>query len=193
MRQHDKNARIHGQAARAKGAICGHRAHCLHRRRSESERPMTLKDRLSENLKQAMKSRDARRVSTLRLALAAIQDREIRSDAPAAGLSDDDIVAVLVKMVKQREESASTYDSAARPELAAAEREEITIIREFMPRQMAEEEIRTAVREAIISTGAAGPKDMGKVMGALKQRHAGTIDMAKAGAVAKELLATPKS
>lgn len=153
---------------------------------------MTLKDRLSENVKQAMKARDARRVSTLRLVMAAIKDREIRADAPAAGLSDDDIVAVLVKMVKQREESAQTYDSANRPELAAAEREEITIIREFMPRQMSDEEIRSAVRDAITSTGAAGAKDMGKVMGALKQRHAGTIDMARAGGIAKELLATPK-
>jgi uncharacterized protein len=154
---------------------------------------MTLKDRLNADLKRAMKARDTRRVSTLRLAMAAIKDREIRPDAPAAGLSDDDIVAVLVKMVKQREESAQIYDSAGRPELAAAEREEIAIVREFMPHQMSDEEIHAAVHDAITSTGAAGPKDMGKVMAALKQRHAGTIDMARAGAVAKELLATPKS
>lgn len=154
---------------------------------------MTLKDRLNEDLKRAMKARDARRVATLRLVMAAIKDREIRPDAPAGGLSDDDIVAVLVKMVKQREESAQIYDSAGRPELAGAERDEITVVREFMPRQMPDEEIRSAVREAITSTGAAGPRDMGKVMGALKQRHAGTIDMARAGALAKELLATPKS
>ncbi len=154
---------------------------------------MTLKDRLNEDVKQAMKARNPRRVSTLRLVMAAIKDREIRPDAPAAGLSDDDVVAVLVKMVKQREESAQTYDSAGRPELATAERDEIAIIREFMPRQMSDEEIRSAVRDAITATGAAGPKDMGKVMGALKQRHAGTIDMAKAGSVAKELLATPNS
>jgi uncharacterized protein YqeY len=154
---------------------------------------MTLKDRLNEDVKQAMKARNARRVSTLRLVMAAIKDREIRPDAPAAGLSDDDVVAVLVKMVKQREESAATYDSAGRPELAAAEREEIAIIREFMPRQMSDAEMRTAVRDAIAATGAGGPRDMGKVMGALKQRHAGTIDMARAGALAKELLATPNS
>lgn len=154
---------------------------------------MTLKDRLSEDLKLAMKARNARRVSTLRLVMAAIKDREIRPDAPAAGLSDDDIVAVMVKMVKQRDESALVYDSAGRPELAMAEREEITIIREFMPQQMSDEETRSAVRDAITSTGAAGAKDMGKVMGALKQRHAGTIDMARAGALVKELLATPKS
>lgn len=154
---------------------------------------MTLKDRLNEDLKRAMKARDARRVATLRLVMAGIKDREIRPDAPAGGLSDDDVVAVLVKMVKQREESATTYDSAGRPELATAEREEIAIIREFMPQQMSDEEIRAAVRDAIASTGAAGPKDMGKVMGALKQRHAGSIDMARAGSVAKELLATSKS
>ena len=154
---------------------------------------MTLKDRLNEDVKQAMKARNARRVSTLRLVMAAIKDREIRPDAPAGGLSDDDVVAVLVKMAKQREESATAYDSGGRPELAAAEREEIAIIREFMPRQMSDEEIRSAVRDAISSTGAAGPRDLGKVMGALKQRHAGTIDMAKAGSLAKELLATPNS
>jgi len=154
---------------------------------------MTLKDRLNEDLKLAMKARNARRVSTLRLVMAGIKDREIRADAPAAGLSDDDIVAIMVKMVKQREESALVYDSAGRPELASAEREEIAIIREFMPRQMSDEEIRSAVRDAVAATGAAGPKDMGKVMAALKQGHAGTIDMARAGAVAKELLATPKS
>jgi hypothetical protein len=154
---------------------------------------MTLKDRLNEDVKQAMKARNARRVSTLRMVMAAIKDREIRPDAPATGLSDDDVLAVLVKMVKQREESAQAYDSATRPELAAGEREEIAIIREFMPRQMSDDEVRSAVREAIASTGAAGPRDMGKVMGALKQRHAGTIDMARAGALAKELLATPNS
>lgn len=154
---------------------------------------MTLKDRLNEDVKQAMKARNARRVSTLRLVMAAIKDREIRPDAPATGLSDDDVLAVLVKMVKQREESAQAYDSANRPELAAGERDEIAIIREFMPRQMSDDEVRSAVREVIASTGAAGPKDMGKVMGTLKQRHAGTIDMARAGALAKELLATPNS
>ena len=152
---------------------------------------MALRDRLNESLKQAMKARDARRVSTLRLVFAAIQDREIRSTA-GPETTDEDVVALLAKMIKQREESASIYDSAGRPELAAAEREEIAIIRAFMPRQLSDEEIRSAVREVIAETGAAGPKDMGKVMAGLKQRHAGTIDMGKAGGIAKELLATAR-
>jgi uncharacterized protein YqeY len=151
---------------------------------------MALKDRLNEDLKRAMKAREARRVSTLRMVFAGIKDREIRSDKPDASFSDEELVALLAKMIKQREESASIYQSAGRPELAAGEREEIAIIREFMPRQLSDEELRDAVRQAIAETGAAGPKDMGKVMAALKQRHTGAIDFAKAGALAKELLAT---
>jgi hypothetical protein len=147
---------------------------------------------MSEALKAAMKARDARRVSTLRLVFAAIKDREIRGGG-GPDISDEDLLALLGKMIKQREDSATAFEGGGRPELAAAEREEIGIIREFMPRQLSEEEIRSAVREAIAATGAAGPKDMGKVMGALKQRHAGIIDMGKAGAMAKELLATPKA
>ena len=185
---------LRGQAPKAKhGQFAAARAIAYIQKRNQSELAMTLKDRVNEDLKLAMKARNARRVSTLRLVMSGIKDREIRPDAPAAGLSDEDIVAVMVKMVKQREESALIYDSAGRPELAGAERDEIAIIREFMPQQMSDEEIRSAVSDAIASAGAAAPKDMGKVMAALKQRHAGTIDMARAGALAKELLATPKS
>jgi uncharacterized protein len=154
---------------------------------------MALRDSLNEALKQAMKARDPRRVATLRLAFAAIKDREIRSNPPETGISDADLLALLAKMIKQREESASAFDSGGRPELAAAEREEIAIIREFMPRQLSDDETRTAVREAISETGATGPKDMGKVMAALKQRYTGTMDFAKAGPLAKELLANPSS
>jgi uncharacterized protein len=154
---------------------------------------MGLRDSLSENLKRAMKARDTRRVSTLRLVFAGIQDREIRSEKPEPALSDEQIVALLSKMIKQREESASTYQSAGRPELAAAEREEIAIIREFMPRQLSEAEILEAVRQVIAETGATGPKDMGKVMAGLKQRHTGSMDFARAGALVKELLATAKA
>src|SRR5947209_19725299 len=149
---------------------------------------MALRDRLNESLKQAMKARDARRVSTLRLVFAAIQDREIRSTA-GPETTDEDVVALLAKMIKQREESASIYESSGRPELAAAEREEIAIIREFMPRQMSDDEVRAAVREIIAETAASSPKDMGKVMGALKQKHAGSMDFGKASVIAKELLA----
>ena len=153
---------------------------------------MALRDQMNEALKQAMKARDARRVSTLRMVFAGIKDREIRSDA-GPDIADADLVTLVAKMIKQREESASSFDAGGRPELAAAEREEIGILREYMPRQMSDEEIRSAVRSAIAETGAAGPKDMGKVMAALKQRHAGSMDFAKASGVAKELLATASS
>ncbi len=153
---------------------------------------MALRDQLSEALKQAMKSRDARRVSTLRLVFAAIKDREIRAAAGEPAMSDEELVTLLARLIKQREESASAYDSGGRPELAGAEREEIAVIREFMPRQLSEDEMRIAVREAISQTGATGLKDMGKVMAALKQRYSGSMDFAKAGPLAKELLATPK-
>ena len=153
---------------------------------------MALRERLNDGLKTAMKARDARRVSTLRLVFAAIKDREIRSAAGGPEISDEDLLALLSKMIKQREDSVTAFEGGGRPELAAAEREEIAIIREFMPRQLSDDEIHSAVRDAIAATGAATPKDMGKVMGALKKRHAGTIDMGKAGGIAKELLATPK-
>ena len=153
---------------------------------------MALRDRLNENLKQAMKARDARRVSTLRLVFAAIKDREIRMEQPEPAISDEDLLPLLARMIKQREESASTFESAGRPELAAAEREEIAIIREFLPRQLSDQETRDAVRQVIADTDAAGPKDMGRVMAALKQRHTGSMDFAKASAVVKELLATPR-
>jgi len=156
---------------------------------------MGLRDRLSDSLKQAMKAREAKRVSTLRLVFAAIKDRDLAtpSEGPETGISDDEILPLLAKMVKQREESATTYDSAGRPELAAGEREEIAIIREFMPRQLSPEETRAAAQQAIAEAGAASLKDMGRVMAALRERHAGSIDFARAGAVVKELLATPKS
>jgi uncharacterized protein len=159
----------------------------------ESTTPMALRDNLNDALKQAMKARDSRRVSTLRLVFAALKDREIRSDPAETEISDADLLALLAKMIKQREESASAFESGGRPELAAAEREEIAIIREFMPRQLSEDETRAAVRQAINDTGAAGLKDMGKVMAALKQRYTGTMDFAKAGPLAKELLANPSS
>ena len=154
---------------------------------------MALRDRLNESLKQAMKARDSRRVSTLRLVFAALKDREIRSDPGETAISDEDLLALLAKMIKQREESATAFQSGGRPELAAAEREEIAIIRECMPRQLSEEETGAAVRQAIAETGATGPKDMGKVMAALKQRYTGTMDFGKAGPLAKDLLANPSS
>ena len=156
---------------------------------------MALRDRFNETMKDAMRAKAAKRLSTVRLILAAVKDRDIasRTEASREGISDDEILALLAKMIKQREESAATYEAGGRPELAAGEREEIAIIREFMPRQLSPEETRAAVAEAIAATGATSLKEMGKVMAALKERHAGSMDFAKVGAQVKELLATPKT
>jgi hypothetical protein len=153
--------------------------------------PMALRERFTEAMKAAMKARETKRVGTVRLMMAEVQKHGIatRNENP----TDEEILGLLGKMIKQREESAAIYDSGGRPELAAGEREEITIIREFMPRQLSPEEMRTAVQEAIAATAASSLKDMGKVMAALKQRHTGSMDFAKAGAAVKELLATPKA
>jgi uncharacterized protein YqeY len=155
---------------------------------------MGLRERFNDSLKEAMKAKDAKRVSTLRLVLAAVKERDIagRTETSREGVSDDEILQLLGKMIKQREESAATYEQGGRPELAAGEREEIGIIREYMPRQLSPEETRSAVAAAIAETGAASIKDMGKVMAALKARHTGQMDFGKAGAVVKDLLSTPK-
>ena len=148
---------------------------------------MGLRDRFTDAMKEAMKAKQAKRLGTIRLILAGVQERSIAARVDA--LSDEEILALLAKMIKQREESAATYQSAGRPELAAGEREEIAVIREFMPRQLSPEETREAVAQAVAATGAASLKDMGKVMAALKERHAGSMDFGKAGAAVKELLA----
>jgi uncharacterized protein YqeY len=151
---------------------------------------MALRERLTEQMKLAMKAKNAPRLSAIRLMLAGIQQQDI---ATRSDISDDDVLTVLARMIKQREESATTYDSGGRPELAQAERDEIVVIREFMPKQMSEGESREAVKEAIAAVGAASMKDMGKVMAALKERYAGQMDFAKASAAVKDLLSPPKS
>jgi uncharacterized protein YqeY len=152
---------------------------------------MALRERFTEALKEAMKARAQRRVSTLRLVLAALKDRDIanRSEESREGIGDDEILSLLAKMIKQREESAETYEKGGRPELAAAEREEIVIIREFMPQQLGEEETKAVIAGVMAETGAGSMKDMGKVMAALKERYAGRMDFAKAGGAVKALLA----
>ena len=144
---------------------------------------MGLRDRLSGAMKDAMKAKEAKRLSTVRLMLADIQKQGIA--VKNENLSDDEILGVLTKMIKQREDSVATYEQGGRPELAAGEREEIAIIREFMPKQLSPEETRAAVQETIAAVGAASIKDMGKVMGALKAGYAGQMDFAKAGARAQ--------
>jgi uncharacterized protein len=152
---------------------------------------MPLRETFNESLKEAMKARDQKRVSTLRMILAALKDRDIasRTGENRAGVADEEICTLLAKMIRQREESVAAFESGGRPELAAGEREEIAIIREFLPRQMDEEEIRVAVATVIAEHGASSIKDMGRVMAALKERHAGRMDFAKAGGLVKTLLA----
>ncbi len=152
-----------------------------------------MREHFANALKEALKAKDTRRVSTVRLIQAAIKDRDIANRGHGKDpVGDDEILQILAKMIKQREESAATYEQGGRPELAAGEREEIAIIREYMPRQLSSEETRAAVAAAITETGAASIKDMGKVMAALKARHTGQMDFGKAGAVVKELLSSPK-
>ncbi len=152
---------------------------------------MTLRQRFNDALKQAMKARQQRRVSTIRMILAALQERDIasRSEENRAGVGDADILSLLAKLVRQREESASLYERGGRPELSAAEREEINIIGEFLPRQMSDEEAQATARVVVVELGATSIKDMGRVMAALKERYAGQMDFAKAGAAVRELLA----
>jgi len=151
---------------------------------------MSLRGNIDEALKSAQKAREAERVSTLRLMRAAIQSDDIaRRGEGREEAGDADILQILARMVKQREESAVAFDAGKRPELAAKERAEITLIREFMPRQMDEAEMRAAAEAAIRETGAESIRDMGKVIGKLKERHAGQMDFSKASGMVKSLLA----
>jgi len=151
---------------------------------------MGLREKFTEEMKTAMKAADKKRLGTLRLILAALKDRDIanRTEESRELLGDDEILTLLAKMIKQREESAETYDKGNRPELAANEREEIVIIREFMPKQMEEAEAKAAAQKVIAEVGASSMKDMGKVMAALKERYAGQMDFAKASGLVKGLL-----
>ena len=151
---------------------------------------MSMRTRLSESLKESMKSKKAARVSTLRLINAAIKDRDIaaRNEDNTEGVSDQEILAVLGKMVKQRQESARTYDEAGRIDLAEREREEIEVIEEFLPKQLSGDEINKAIAKAIEDTGASSIRDMGKVMGDLKGRYTGQMYFGKVGPMVKSAL-----
>ena len=149
-----------------------------------------MREQVSRALSEAMKARDAGRTAALRMMSAAIKDRDILARGEGQDkASDTELVAVLAKMIRQREESAKAFEDGKRPELAATERAEIDVIRSFMPEQMGEEEIRAAATAAISETGAANARDMGKVMALLKSRHAGEMDFGKASAAVKTLLA----
>ncbi|MEM6711304.1 MAG: GatB/YqeY domain-containing protein [Pseudomonadota bacterium] len=148
-----------------------------------------MRNQLNDSLKTAVREQNKRKSSTLRLINAAIKDRDIALRAKSEDrLSDEGILELLAKMVKQREESQRLYEEAGRLDLADQESEEIDIIREFMPQQLSEEETGDAVTGIISEVGATGMKDMGKVMAALKAQFAGQIDAGKASAVVKERL-----
>ncbi len=149
-----------------------------------------LRARFSDSLKAAMKAHDARAVSTLRMILSSLKNRDIaaRDKGNMTGVDDAEIAQMLQGMVKQRRESMALYEQGKRPELAAQEAEEIAIIETFLPKQLSDAELDQAVAAAIAATGAAVAKDMGRVMAALREKHAGQMDFAKASAAAKRLL-----
>jgi uncharacterized protein len=149
-----------------------------------------LRAKINDELKSAMKAQDQRRVSTLRLVNSALKNADIEARGQGkAALADDEVLPVLQKMIKQRQESAELYDKGGRPELATQEREEIAIISAYLPRQMSEDEAKTAIAGVVKELGATGMKDMGKVMTALKERYAGQMDFGKASPIVKAQLA----
>jgi uncharacterized protein YqeY len=151
---------------------------------------MDLRTRIGDALKEAMKARDADRLSTLRLINAAIKDRDIalRGDGRDDGVTEAEVLQILGKMVKQRQESVRAYEEGGRLELAEKERAEIVVIEGFLPRQLSEGEVAAAIDKAIADTGAAGIRDMGKVIGELKTRYTGQMDFGAVGPMVKARL-----
>ncbi len=148
-----------------------------------------LRDAINTAVKEAMKAKNERALSTLRMVNASIKNADI--DARGQGkppLSDADLLGLLQKMIKQRQESVELYDKGGRAELAAQEREEIAVISAYLPKQMSDDEVKAAVAAIISETGASGIKDMGKLIGALKAKYAGQMDFAKASGVVKAAL-----
>ena len=146
-----------------------------------------LRQRLNDDLKAAMKSRDQRATSTLRLILAALKDRDIaaRERGITNGVDEPEIIDLMQKMVRQRQESITMYQKAARQELVDQERGEITIIERYLPKKMSEGETNAAIAAVVEELGASSIKDMGRVMAALKERYAGRMDFGKVGAQVK--------
>ncbi len=149
-----------------------------------------LRTRLNDSLKEAMKSKDKRKISTLRLILATLKDRDIasRDKGSEDGISEEEILQMLTTMVRQRKESIKAYEEGGRVDLATSEQEEIDIISEYLPKQFGDEETKQAVEQTIADIGAEGLKDMGKTMGALKAKYAGRMDFSKANAYVKAAL-----
>ena len=150
---------------------------------------MSLKKQIDEKLNQALKSKDKSTYPTLRLVVSAIKDAEIAARTKGKKeLSDSDIMGILKKMIKQRNESCEVYKKAGRNELLENETKEIEVISNFLPKQLSEEETKKLCQEAIKSSGASSMKDMGKVMGILKSKHADTLDFSKVSSIIKEIL-----
>ena len=149
-----------------------------------------LRTQLNDALKEAMRARDMRRVQTLRLVNAAIKDGDIdaRGSGASEGLDDAAILQLLVKMIRQRRDSIVAYEAGARPDLVQQESEEIAIIEAFLPRQMSDLEVEETVRAAMADLDITGPKDLGRLMAVLKERHATTMNLGRASQIAKSLL-----
>jgi uncharacterized protein YqeY len=148
-----------------------------------------MREHFANALKEALKAKDTRRISTVRLIQAAIKDRDIANRGHGKDpVGDDEILKILAKMIKQREESARVYDEGGRPELAEQERQEIAIINQFLPEQLSEEKVKEVCAKTVAEIGAHGLRDMGKCMNALKERYPGKMDFGKASGVVKDLL-----
>ena len=148
-----------------------------------------LRDKLMDNLKVAMKAGDKPRVSTVRMIQSTLKDKDIEARGLGKAVTEDDVLAVLQKMVKSRQESLAIYEQAGREDLAATERSEIAIISEFLPQQMSDEEMGAVIKSVINELNASGMKDMGKVVAALRAKYAGQMDFGKASGVIKASLA----
>lgn len=149
-----------------------------------------LRDELTKSMKEAMRAKEARKLSTVRLILAAVKEKDIEMRGVDASDKDDDAVItdILSKMVKQRRDSIKAYEEGGRCELAEREKEEITIIEEFLPKQMSDDEIKAAAEAVVAELGAEGLKDIGRCMGSLKEKYAGQMDFAKASTTIKGML-----
>ena len=150
-----------------------------------------LRDDINNAVKEAMKAKEERKVSTLRMVNSTIKNADIAARGEGKPpLSDADLLGVLQKMIKQRQEAVELYDKGGRAELAAGEREEIAIISAYLPKQMSDDEVKAAISAAVTETGAAGMKDMGKVIGVLRAKYAGQMDFAKASGLVKAALSS---
>ena len=156
--------------------------------RSNDREVHVLRNDINESVKAAMKAHDKLRLSTLRLMNAAIKNADIEAERAGKSLGEDELLGLLQKMIKQRQESVDIYEKGGRKELADQERGEIEVIKGFLPQQMSEVEAKAAIAAVIKDIGASGMKDMGKVMAALKERHAGRMDFGKASGLVKGLL-----